>query len=398
MTRTAVPIAREILIPDSERVARALRSPDLGPRILFFTGGTALTETSRALVGYTHNSVHLVTPFDSGGSSAVLRRHFDMPAVGDLRNRLMALADRTRHGFPEIQSLFARRMPKHASPVQLRTELETLANGSHPLIATVSAPVRETVRHHLQIFQRAAGPQFDLRGASIGNLFLTAGYLENGRNLDPVVDIFSNLVQARGQARLLLDSNLQLRALLKDGRDVIGQHLITGKDTSPLSSAIAELCLVDQALDNTPVRPPIREEIRNCIGGADLICYPIGSFYSSLVANLLPAGVGTAISRTPCSKVFVPNTLPDPETTGLTLTDQVRTLLHHLRADAPNAIAIEDVLDVVLLDPCAAYPGSENPERELASLGLRIIKTPLTVRETGAVDPQLLCNALISLA
>ncbi len=398
MTRIAIPIAREIRIPDAERVARELRSPDQGPRILFFTGGTALTETCRVLVGYTHNSIHLVTPFDSGGSSAVLRRHFDMPAVGDLRNRLMALADRTRLGFPEICDLFARRMPKNASPAQLRTELETLAQGSHPLIATVSAPLRETVRHHLQIFQRAAGPQFDLRGASIGNLFLTAGYLENGRNLDPVVDIISSLLQARGQARLLLDSNLQLRALLKDGRVVIGQHLITGKETSPLSSAIAELCLVDPAKDNAPVRPPIREEIRDCIGGADLICYPIGSFYSSLVANLLPAGVGAAISRTPCPKVFVPNTLPDPEATGLTLADQIRTLLRHLRADAPNAIAIEDVLDVVLLDPYAAYPGSENPERELASLGPRIIRTPLTVRETGAIDPLLLSQALISLA
>lgn len=398
MTRTAIPIAREIRIPDPARVARALRAPDLGPRILFFTGGTALTETSRALAGYTHNSIHLVTPFDSGGSSAVLRRHFDMPAVGDLRNRLMALADRTRHGFPEIYDLFAHRLPKSAPPAQLRNELVTLAHGSHPLIAKVSVPLRDTVRHHLQIFQQAAGPQFDLRGACIGNLFLTAGYLESGRNLDPIVGIFSNLVQARGQARLLLDSNLQLRALLEDGRDVIGQHLITGKETTPLSSAIAELSLVDQALGNAPVRPPIREEIRDCIGGADLICYPIGSFYSSLVANLLPAGVGTAISRTPCPKVFVPNTLPDPEATGLTLADQVRTLLRHLRADAPNAIAIEDVLDVVLLDPCAAYPDSENPERELASLGLRIIKTPLTVPETGSIDPLLLSQALISLA
>ena len=397
MTRTALSIAREINIPNPARVARALRSPDLGPRILFFTGGTALTETSRALVGYTHNSVHLVTPFDSGGSSAVLRRHFDMPAVGDLRNRLLALAGRTRHGFPEICVLFAHRLPKHARPSQLTTELEALGRGSHPLIAAVPDPMRKAVRHYLQAFRLAAGPQFDLRDASIGNLVLTAGYLENGRSMDPIVGIFSKLVQARGEARLLLDSNLQLRARLEGGEHVIGQHLITGKETRPLTRAVSELCLVDPAKGNVPVRPPIREEIRACIGGADLICYPIGSFYSSLVANLLPAGVGSAISRTPCPKVFIPNTLPDPEAIGLSLADQVRTLLHHLRADAPDAIAIGDVLDFVLLDPSVDYPGAENPDRELTSLGLRIIRTPLTIRETGAVDPQLLCNALISL-
>jgi len=111
---TAIRVTREVNVPDPLRVARALRSPDLGPRILFFTGGTALKETSQALVGYTHNSVHLVTPFDSGGSSAVLRRYFDMPAVGDLRNRLMALADRTLHGYPEIFRAFC------PSPVQDR--------------------------------------------------------------------------------------------------------------------------------------------------------------------------------------------------------------------------------------------------------------------------------------
>ena len=47
--------------------------PALGPRLVFFTGGTALKGLSRSLTRYTHNSVHLVTPFDSGGSSAALR-------------------------------------------------------------------------------------------------------------------------------------------------------------------------------------------------------------------------------------------------------------------------------------------------------------------------------------
>ena len=67
--------------------------PPLGPRLVFFTGGTALRDLSRRLTAHTHNSVHLVTTFDSGGSSAALRRAFAMPAVGDLRNRLLALAD-----------------------------------------------------------------------------------------------------------------------------------------------------------------------------------------------------------------------------------------------------------------------------------------------------------------
>lgn len=398
MTRAAIRVTREIRVPDQVRVARALRAPDLGPRILFFTGGTALRETSQALVGYTHNSVHLVTPFDSGGSSAVLRRHFDMPAVGDLRNRLMALADRTLHGFPEIYDLFAYRLPRSASPEQLRAELEALVHGSHPLISKVSDPMRKIIRHHLQMFEQAAGPGFDLRGASVGNLILTAGYLENRRHIDPIVYIYSKLVQVRGEVRLLVNSNLQLRAQLEGGGHVIGQHLITGKDTPPLTRPVSELSLVDPAKGNAPVRPLIRDKIRKVIGESDLICYPVGSFYTSVVANLLPAGVGKAVSRTPCPKVFVPNTYHDPESIGMTLDGQVRALLRHLRADDPDTIAIGDVLDFVLLDPGVAYPGSRNPERELASLGIQVVRTPLANRDTGAIDPHLLCQALISLA
>ena len=398
MTKTPIRVTREISVPDPVRVARAQRSPDLGPRILFFTGGTALKETSQALVGYTHNSVHLVTPFDSGGSSAVLRRYFAMPAVGDLRNRLMALADRTLHGYPEIYDLFAHRLPKTASPAQLQDELAALVRGSDPLITRVSDPMRKIIRHHLQLFENSIGKDFDLSGASIGNLILTAGYLENRRHIDPIVYIYSKLVQVRGEVRLLINSNLQLRAVLEGGGHLIGQHLLTGKETAPLSRAVTELSLVDPAKGNAPVRPLIRDKIREAIRNADLICYPVGSFYSSLVANLLPSGVGQAISQAPCPKVFIPNTFADPESVGLSLAGQVRTLLRHLRADAPDSIAISDVLSFVLLDPAITYPDTKNPERELASLGIQIIKTPLTVKNTGAIDPHLLCQALISLA
>ncbi|MFW5958104.1 MAG: GAK system CofD-like protein, partial [Desulfosalsimonas sp.] len=73
-------INRTARLPDPVRLARYEKLPDLGPRLLFFSGGTALRELSAQLIGYTHNSIHIITPFDSGGSSAELRRVFHMPA------------------------------------------------------------------------------------------------------------------------------------------------------------------------------------------------------------------------------------------------------------------------------------------------------------------------------
>ncbi|MFW5836578.1 MAG: 2-phospho-L-lactate transferase CofD family protein, partial [Desulfovibrionaceae bacterium] len=105
-------LTREATIPDPMRLARYERIPELGPRILFFSGGTALRELSREIIRYTHNTIHLITPFDSGGSSAKLREAFHMPAVGDIRNRLMALADTSLTGNPAIFNFFAHRFPK----------------------------------------------------------------------------------------------------------------------------------------------------------------------------------------------------------------------------------------------------------------------------------------------
>ena len=101
----------DITEPAQTASPAAAHPADTGPRPLFFSGGTALRRLSQELVHYTHNSVHIITPFDSGGSSAKLRRAFHMPAVGDLRNRLLALADRSPSGDPAMCRLAASRFP-----------------------------------------------------------------------------------------------------------------------------------------------------------------------------------------------------------------------------------------------------------------------------------------------
>jgi len=65
-----VTITRELHIPDNTRINRSLRLPEFGPKILFFSGGTAIKDLSACLINYTHNSIHLITPFDSGGRIA----------------------------------------------------------------------------------------------------------------------------------------------------------------------------------------------------------------------------------------------------------------------------------------------------------------------------------------
>jgi len=392
-----IKIEREVRVPDPIKLERYRRTPDLGPRILFFSGGTALKKTSSVLTQYTHNSIHVITPFDSGGSSAVIRNHFNMLAVGDIRNRLMALADQSVLGNPEIYKLFSYRLPSDAEENELRAEFEEMMECKHRLVRDIPAPMRKIIRNHFIKFADIMD-DFNLRGASIGNIILTAGYISNRRHIDPVIYIFSKLVEVRGTVRPTVNMDVHLAAELEDGTFVVGQHLLTGKEASPIGSGIRKLWLAEKLSDSTPCTVQIREKMTKLINSAELICYPLGSFYSSVVANLLPEGIGRAVSKSKCPKVFTPNTGTDPELKGHSLTDQIKKLLYYLRKDDPENIKIKDVLNFVLVDSVnGIYPDGID-KKEINKLGIRVIDCELVSEEsTPYLDPELLSQALLSL-
>jgi len=393
-------IRREVEIPNHMALARLEKCPELGPKLLFFSGGTALRRASARLVNYTHNSVHVITPFDSGGSSAKLRLAFNMPAVGDIRNRLMALADQSLRGNPEIFALFAHRLPasleQGADQGPLRHILDHMVRGKDELVARIPDPMRKIVRNHLAMFQQSMPDGFDLRGASIGNLVLAGGYLANRRHLDPVIFMFSNLVQVRGTVRPVVNKNLHLAAELADGTLVVGQHRMTGKETAKLASPITRLYLSDET--GRLVEQPIRDKMRTLIQSAELICYPMGSFHSSVLANLLPRGVGQAVAHATCPKIYVPSTGHDPECLGLSVADQVERLAGVLMNDAPG-ISLCDVLHFVLVDTAhGQYPGGLDLAR-IRNLGVEVIDCPLIgYGPSPDIDDRFLVPILLSLA
>jgi CofD-related protein of GAK system len=383
-------ITRGIEVGDDLRVTRHARVPELGPRILFFSGGTALRPLSRKLKRLTHNSIHLITPFDSGGSSATLREAFRMLSVGDLRNRLMALADETQRGNPQIYRLFGYRFPSDQPQDALRKRLTRMLNGDDTLVANVPEPLRRIVRTHLRAFADNMPDGFDLRGASVGNLMLAAGFLDNERDIDSVIYLFSKLVEVRGIVQPTVRDDLQLAATLEDGTEIVGQHLITGKAHPPITSPIRELKLVNTLDDPTPASCAIDDKVRKLILGAELIVYPVGSFYTSLIANLLPDGVTRAIHEAECPKVYVPNTGDDPEELGLDAAGRMRVLLEHLRRGVPDADPAR-LLTHVLVDGRlhGAWPASE---------GVQVLDAPLASSQTaGHLDAELLARALVSM-
>lgn len=401
--RARVDLCRAVHVPDETTIARCLRAPELGPRILLFTGGSALRRLCRKLKNYTHNSIHLVTPFDSGGSSAKLRERFEMLSVGDLRNRLMALADEGALGNPEIYALFSHRLPKSDSQQKLVAALDLMVDGRHAMVAAVPEPMRRIVQVHLRHFRVAMPADFNLRGASIGNLILAGGYLANDRDIESVIFLFSKLVNVRGTVRPTVDVDLHLAAEMASGQVVVGQHRLTGKEAAPLSEPIARLRLSADLSRAGEAVAGIDDKTRALIADADLVCYPMGSFYTSVVANLLPTGVGRAICARRCPKVYIPNFQGDPEQVGTTVVDEVDALLRYVRADAGADTPVSDILNLVLLDPDSARYGRTVDLEALRARGVTPVVRSLAATDrrdekAPSHDPEALAHVLLSLA
>jgi len=397
MSGATIRISRRASLPDPLRIARYERAPELGPNILFFSGGSALRRVSRRLKRFTHNSTHLITPFDSGGSSAKLRAAFGMLSVGDLRNRMIALADESVQGNPAVYDLFSYRLDASGEQGELLARLRRMCAGEDPLAQRVPAPLGEIIQNYLGFFLDAMPEAFDLRGASIGNLILAGGYLNHSQRIEPVLFLFSQLVEVHGTVRAVVTDDLHLVAELANGETVVGQHRITGKEVPPLRSRIDDIYL-SRSVDRVDrATAEIDAQTRGLIDVAELICYPIGSFFTSVLATLEPGGVGQAIADNGCPKVYVPNLGDDPELFGMSVRAQVDTLLRKLRNDA-GELPARRFLDCVLVDSSrGSYSGLEDLEA-IADLGIDVVDLELvTDRSAPLIDEERLVAALLSL-
>lgn len=418
-----------------------------GPRMVFFTGGTALKSLSHALTGRTHNSVHLVTPFDSGGSTAVLRRYIRMPAVGDLRNRLLALAD-PDVATPPLVALCDLRLSDAGEYDTLMQRLYALASERDPAWRGIDPLVADVLRLHLRWFLEFAPPGFDPHGACLGNLLLAGGYLRHGGGLGPVLHLFTRLLRVRGTVVPIVDDDLHLAAELADGSVLLGQHRITGKGVPGITAPVRRLFLTrtrpdggdvagagavgnvgddgndgracgagkgarDRACAGASVPPvearvPVSGVAARHIAEADLICFPMGSFYTSVLANLLPEGVGRAVAAAPCPKVYVPNSGTDPEQIGLSVADCAAALLAALRRDVGTEIPAARLLNTVVVDTRnGVYPGGIDHEG-LHAQGVDVLDAPVvralpgggaqSVKVAGRHDADAVADLLMGLA
>lgn len=219
-----------------------------GPRIVALGGGTGLSTLLRGLKQYSSNITAIVTVTDDGGSSGKLIKEKGMIPPGDIRNCLVALADAEK----SMTDLFQHR------------------------------------------FKADSG---SLSGHSIGNL-LIAGLLDQaGGDFEKAIDLASEVLNIRGTVVPSTLHPARLRAVLEDGREVCGETKIVES-----ARRIRRIYLDPE---NVEANGAAVEAILN----ADVICIGPGSVYTSVVPNLLVAGIAEALSQTRATRAYICNVM-----------------------------------------------------------------------------------------
>ena len=372
-----------------------LRENGVAP-LVFFTGGTALRALSRHLAALAVPAVHIVTTFDSGGSTAVLRRAFAMPAVGDIRHRLGALADPAVVP-PRVLDIWEWRTPQDGDPDRLREELRAIGEAWHSFWLDVPESFAAPLRRYFCDFLAQMPADFDPHGACFGNLVLAGGFLRHERRLDPILAACGRLFAVRGSVLPIVEGSFHLAAELQDGSIRIGQHRF-GMPTQPVRRLFLTVHDPDHGVcEATPCRPRIVTRAAAAIGAAGVLCYPMGSFYSSVLANLLPEGVGRHIAAADCPKVFIPNSGGDKECPSCTIAGQVDFLLRTLRTDVPDADVSRLLTHVIIDGRQGRYEGRGDREY-LQQLGIRVIDAAVVMPdEPQRHDPKAVGALLLRL-
>ena len=173
-----------------------------GPRVVAIGGGTGLSTLLRGLKEHTSNLTAVVTVADDGGSSGVLRAELGIPAVGDIRNCIVALADAE----PLMGRLLQYRFPGTGPAVD-----------SHD--RSIAGPAMPVSRDH-------ETPPAGLGGHAVGNLILAAlVQLEHG-DFEQGVREMNRVLAVRGRVVPATGTVITLHARLDDGSEVVGQSRI----------------------------------------------------------------------------------------------------------------------------------------------------------------------------
>ena len=317
--------------------------PEQGLHVVAIGGGTGLSTLLRGLKLYTSHITAIVTVADDGGGSGVLRQDLGMPPPGDIRHCMEALAN------------------------------------AEPLMV-------ELLRYR---FKDGA-----LAGQSFGNLLLAAlhGIMPS---FDEAVAGMSQVLAITGQVLPVTTTDVQLEAEFENGVKVLGESSIAATKKK-------QNCRIHR-VRLLPEHPPALEEAVHAIGAAELIVFAPGSLYTSIIPNLLVAGIPEAIRASKALKVYACNIMTEVgETEGYTVSDHIKALFRHTYPGLFNICLVNSETPPPAIVQRYRREGADTilcDQEACRALGVEIVSAPVVTIENGKVrhNPGHLARELIRL-
>ena len=239
----------------------------MNKKVVVLGGGTGLSTLLKGLKMFPVDITAIVSVSDDGRSTGRLRDEFNIPAVGDVRQVLVALSE------------------------------------TEPLVE--------------KLLNYRFNTTSDLNGHTVGNLLLTAASNITG-NMSDGIEALSKVLNLRGKVVPLTEDNVTLMGRMCDDTIVEGEHNITECDKK-----IKEVFYKDTPEINSLALKAIKE--------ANLIILSMGSVFTSIIPNLRCKSVIDEIDKSSANIIYVCNIMTQPgETDGFKVSDHVRLLNSYL--------------------------------------------------------------------
>jgi len=291
-----------------------------GPKIVAIGGGHGLANLLMGLKEHTNNLIAVVTVADSGGSTGRLREEYNVPAPGDIRNCIVALADA-----PSVMG---------------------------------------------ELFQFRFEKDSELKGHNFGNIFITALTKLTG-DFRKAVEASSKVLAIRGKVFPSTLEEISLVAEYQDGSIVEGEAKIPEKE-APITKVYVKP--VGSGIGNIQPAPEVIEAIKE----AEIIVIGPGSLYTSILPNLVIKEISQAIVNSSALKIYVCNVMTQHgETDNYGASSHLKALIKHTHPKIVDYCVVNNkVPDAKLLvkyEQEKAFP-IEPDYLEIKKMGYKVIK------------------------
>ena len=238
------------------------------------TGQSALLGGLKQVPGICLKTI--VTVADDGGSTGRLRTDMHLPAMGDIRSVMLALA--------ESESVMSRLMNYR--------------------------------------FNENAG---ELSGHNLGNIMLSALTQQDESFTDAISDL-SKVLKVKGTVIPSTLNYVTLCAHVDDGEVIVGEHNITE----------AHRRVRDVFYDSEVIAYP---EAIKAINEADIVIVGIGSVYTSILPNLIIDEIRESLCNTKADIIYYCNCMTQfGETDGYSVEKHVEVIENHLGKKVIDAV------------------------------------------------------------